>query len=126
MIAQEPAATVADVHNVYGVVVDGEHNPVYMRLPAIKQLSHLEGKASILGCKRASLGKSSQGRYRAFESQKPPNAGVTSTVCKPAIPESLPRRARPARSFQRGKPYFWRMSARNSAAGLVRPAFRSS
>jgi len=46
----------ANMHNIHGIALDGEENPIYVRLVTVEKLSHFKGKPSSFRSKRATLG----------------------------------------------------------------------
>jgi hypothetical protein len=100
-------------------------NPVHMRLAATEQAPHFKRGSGIVGSKRTTGLRNGKRCNRVLQGRKPPDSGIAGHGGKTATPEWPPRRVRiPALPPE--MPYFPRISARNSAAGRVRPAFTSS
>lgn len=122
---QRLTASVPDMQDENGVILNREKDPIHVGLLAVEQMAHFTGRP----CSPGPAGTASEiQRGMRWRPAGPETTGSRPLrrAAKAAIQESRPRPARLLPSFQRGRSCLRRRSARNSVAGLVRPAFTSS
>jgi hypothetical protein len=77
LLLERLTATVADVQDVYSLVLEREQNPIHMGCVALEQVAHFKGECRALGSYWAPLWKLSKRSDSILQGQKPPDAGVS-------------------------------------------------
>jgi hypothetical protein len=76
---------VADVEHMYGVVLDGEEDAVYVVARTVEELADFLGEMFVFGSQRTTGGKLIQGVDGFGDARKPPRGGLRGVVMFPEI-----------------------------------------